>query len=196
MSAVSRKRINKKKMKRRIILIFILLLAILNIDSIVQILKPLPYQDTIAFYSRVYSVDPVLIAAVIKAESNFNSKAVSERGARGLMQIMPETGLWAADKTGEPAYDDERLFDPETNIKLGTWYLSDLAKEFDNSAVLSLAAYNAGRGNVKDWLAGKTLINPEKSISQIPFSETRYYVRKVLFYQRVYGYFYKFREAD
>jgi soluble lytic murein transglycosylase len=143
------------------------------------------------YYGRVYNVDPLLIAAVIKAESNFNSQAVSERGARGLMQIMPETGLWAAKQIGEPNLDSEDLFDPETNIKLGTWYLSDLEKEFDGSNVLILAAYNGGRGNVKDWLAGKTLINPEGSISQIPFPETRHYVKKVLLYYRFYSYLYK-----
>ncbi|TEB06151.1 Soluble lytic murein transglycosylase precursor [Pelotomaculum schinkii] len=191
MSAVSRKRINKKKMQRRILLIFLLLLAILNFDSIVRFFNPLPYHDTITFYGKVYNVDPALIAAVIKAESNFNSKAVSVRGARGLMQIMPETGLWAASQTGESAFDSEFLFDPETNIKLGTWYLSDLGKEFDGSTVLILAAYNGGRGNVKDWLAGKTLINPEASISQIPFPETRHYVKKVLLYYRLYSYLYK-----
>jgi soluble lytic murein transglycosylase len=192
LSAVSRKRLNKRKLRRRIILIFLLLLAILNFDSIVRLFFPLPYQDTIAFYGRVYNVDPVLIAAVIKAESNFDSKAVSMQGARGLMQIMPETGLWAARQTGETAFDDELLFDPETNIKLGTWYLSDLAKEFDGSTVLTLAAYNGGRGNVREWLAGKTLINPEGSISQIPFPETRHYVKKVLLYHRIYGFLYKF----
>lgn len=191
MSAVSRKRINKKKMQRRILLIFLLLLAILNFDSIVRFFNPLPYHDTITFYGKVYNVDPALIAAVIKAESNFNSKAVSVQGARGLMQIMPETGLWAASQTGESAFDSEFLFDPETNIKLGTWYLSDLGKEFDGSTVLILAAYNGGRGNVKDWLAGKTLINPEASISQIPFPETRHYVKKVLLYYRLYSYLYK-----
>ena len=191
MSAVSCKRINKKKMQRRIILFFLLLLAILNFDSIFRFFNPLPYHDTITFYGKVYNVDPALIAAVIKAESNFDSEAVSVRGARGLMQIMPETGLWAADQTGESTFDSELLFDPETNIKLGTWYLSDLGKEFDGSTVLILAAYNGGRGNVKDWLAGKTLINPEASISQIPFPETRYYVKKVLLYYRLYSYLYK-----
>ncbi|MDD4237850.1 MAG: lytic transglycosylase domain-containing protein [Desulfotomaculaceae bacterium] len=191
MSAVYRKKLNKKKLKSKIILIFLLLLAILNFDSIVRFIYPLPYQDTIAFYGKVYNVDPVLITAVIKAESNFDSKAVSERGARGLMQIMPETGIWAASQTGETDFDPELLFDPETNIKLGTWYLSDLGEEFEGSTVLILASYNAGRGNVKEWLAGKTLINPEGSISQIPFSETRNYVRKVLLYNRLYGYIYK-----
>ncbi|HBC92191.1 MAG TPA: lytic transglycosylase [Pelotomaculum sp.] len=178
-------------MQRRIILFFLLLLAILNFDSIFRFFNPLPYHDTITFYGKVYNVDPALIAAVIKAESNFDSEAVSVRGARGLMQIMPETGLWAADQTGESTFDSELLFDPETNIKLGTWYLSDLGKEFDGSTVLILAAYNGGRGNVKDWLAGKTLINPEASISQIPFPETRYYVKKVLLYYRLYSYLYK-----
>lgn len=191
MSAVFRRRLNKNKLKRRIILIFLLLLAIYNIDSIARFFYPLPYRDTIAYYGRVYNVDPLLIAAVIKAESNFDSQAVSERGARGLMQVMPETGLWAADQIGEPDIDIKDLFDPETNIKLGAWYLSDLKKEFDDSNVLVLAAYNGGRGNVKDWLAGKTLINPEGSISQIPFPETRHYVKKVLLYHRLYSCLYK-----
>lgn len=191
MAAVYRRRLNKKKMKRRIILIFLLLLAMFNLDSIGRFFHPLPYQDTIAYYGGVYNVDPLLIAAVIKTESNFNQKAVSEQGARGLMQIMPETGDWAARQMGEPGFDTELLFEPETNIKLGTWYLSDLGKEFDGCTVLTLAAYNGGRGNVKDWLAGKTLINPEGSISQIPFPETRYYVRKVLLYHRFYCYLYR-----
>ena len=191
MAAVYRRRVNKKKLKRRILLIILLLLTIFNIDSIGRFFHPLPYRDTIAFYGGVYNVDPLLIAAVIKAESDFNKKAVSVRGARGLMQIMPETGLWVARQVGEPKFDTERLFEPETNIKFGTWYLSDLSKEFNGSTVLILAAYNGGRGNVKDWLAGRTLINPEGSISQIPFPETRHYVRKVLLYHRFYSYLYK-----
>ena len=191
MSAVFRRRVNKNKFRRRIILIFILLLAIFNFGSIVRFFNPIPYHDTIAFYSKLHNVDPLLIAAIIKTESNFNSEAVSVRGARGLMQIMPETGLWAARQMDEPNLDPEDLFDPETNIKLGTWYLADLGKEFDGSTVLMLAAYNGGRGNVEDWLAGRTLINPEGSISQIPFPETRHYVRKVLLYHRLYGYLYK-----
>lgn len=194
-AAYRKKRINKKKMRSRIILILLLLLAVLNFHSIVRILYPLPYHDIITFYGRTYNVDPALIAAVIKAESNFDNKAVSERGARGLMQIMPETGSWAAGQAGEPGYNDDLLFDPETNIKLGTWYLSHLEKEFDGSTVLTLAAYNGGVGNVQDWLAGKTLLNPEDSISKIPFPETRYYVRKVLFYHRLYGFLYGFKEA-
>ena len=191
MSAVSHRRINKKKFKRRIILIFILLLAVFNIDSIGRFFCPFPYRDTITYYGKVYNVDPILTAAVIKTESNFNKKAVSVRGARGLMQIMPETGRWAAGQSGETGFDPEDLFDPETNIRLGTWYISDLAKEFNGSTVLILAAYNGGRGNVKDWLAGKTLVNPESSISQIPFPETRYYVKKVLLYNKIYSYLYK-----
>jgi soluble lytic murein transglycosylase len=154
--ALSRRRLNKKKARRRVILLLLLLLAIFNFDKILQLIYPIPYQETITFYGELYNVDPLLIAAVIKTESNFNSKAVSERGAMGLMQIMPDTGAWVAGQMGEANYDHDILFVPETNIKFGTWYIADLAKEFGDNTVLILAAYNGGRGNVAEWLADNT----------------------------------------
>ncbi|MCL6560983.1 MAG: lytic transglycosylase domain-containing protein, partial [Firmicutes bacterium] len=132
-----------------------------------------------------------LLAAVMKTESNFNSRAVSDKGARGLMQVMPDTGRWIAKQMGEPVFDPDRLFDPETSIKLGAWYIADLKREFRGDAVLILAAYNGGRGNVKEWISKNGLSAGEGSIDRIPFPETRQYVRKVLIYQKVYKYLYK-----
>jgi soluble lytic murein transglycosylase len=185
--ALSRRRLNKKKARRRVILLLLLLLAIFNFDKILQLIYPIPYQETITFYGEFYNVDPLLIAAVIKTESNFNSKAVSERGAMGLMQIMPDTGAWVAGQMGEANYDHDILFVPETNIKFGTWYIADLAKEFGDNTVLILAAYNGGRGNVAEWLADNKLTTQASDISRIPFPETRNYVGKVLFYYKLYN---------
>lgn len=191
MAAVFRRKVNKGKMRRRAILIFILILLFLNVDSIGRILYPFPYRETTFYYARAYNVDPFLLAAVMKSESDFNSRAVSDRGARGLMQIMPDTGRWITRQMGDPAFNPDRLFEPETSIKLGTWYLADLGKEFRGDAVLVLAAYNGGRGNVKEWLSSKDLSGGKSTINQIPFPETRHYVKKVLLYQRIYSYLYR-----
>ncbi len=128
---------------------------------------------------------------MIKAESNFDRRAVSERGARGLMQIMPETGSWIALQMGSPAFKPDQLFEPETSIVFGAWYLADLGREFDQDIVLILAAYNGGPGNVKEWISSNKLTRGKVTIEKIPFPETRNYVRKVLFYHQIYSYLYK-----
>jgi len=173
------------------ILIFLLVLLVLNIDSIGRFFYPFPYRDTTFYYARAYNVDPFLLVAVMKTESDFNSRAVSVRGARGLMQIMPDTGRWVAHQLGEPAFHPDRLFEPETSIKFGAWYVADLEKEFHGDTVLILAAYNGGRGNVKEWLSSKNLSGGKGSIDQIPFPETQHYVRKVLLFHRIYSYLYR-----
>ncbi len=186
MAPVFRRRINKRKMKRRLLLILFLMLLVFNIDTISRFFYPFPYRDTTTYYAGIYNVDPLLLAAVMKAESGFNSKAVSVRGARGLMQIMPDTGQWIARQLGEHTFHPDQLFEPETSIKLGAWYISDLKKEFNNDPVLVLAAYNGGRGNVREWLSNMSLSGGNSNIDQIPFTETRHYVRKVLLYYRIY----------
>ncbi|NPV74288.1 MAG: lytic transglycosylase domain-containing protein [Pelotomaculum sp.] len=183
-----RKRASRKRFKRRIFLLLVLILVCLNFKSITGFFYPFPYRNIITYYSGVYNLDPCLLAAVMKAESGFNRWAVSERGARGLMQIMPETGRWVASQMGDPDFDPDCLFDPETSIKLGAWYIADLKKEFGDNTVLVLAAYNGGRGNVKEWISGKELpAGKSTTIDQIPFPETRHYVRKVLLYYRIYS---------
>ncbi|MGI6263606.1 MAG: lytic transglycosylase domain-containing protein, partial [Succiniclasticum sp.] len=111
-----------------------------------------PYQQEIVTYSHKNNVDPFLTAAVIKNESGFKPGAVSRAGAIGLMQIMPDTGQWIAEQMGLKNYSLASLYQPETNIRMGCWYLSELHHEFKGNMVLLLIAYNAGRGNTKVWM--------------------------------------------
>ncbi|HOV79899.1 MAG TPA: lytic transglycosylase domain-containing protein [Bacillota bacterium] len=186
MAAVFKKRTATGKLMRRAVVIFLLILFFVNLGDIGRFFYPFPYRETTFQYARRFGVDPFLIAAVIKGESNFNKYAVSDRGARGLMQIMPETGGWVAGQLGDTAFNPDQLFDPETNIKYGSWYIADLAEEFHGDPVLVLAAYNGGRSNVKEWLANRELTGGESTVEQIPFPETRHFVKKVLKYRYIY----------
>lgn len=176
--------------KRRILFILFTLLLIFNINHIGRFFYPFPYRQTVFNESRAHGLDPCLVAAVIKTESNFNPRAVSPRGARGLMQIMPDTGLWVAGQTGMRGFQPEWLDDPEINIRFGSWYLSDLYREFNGDTVLVLAAYNGGRGNVEKWLEQEHWTGQANSLDQIPFPETRDFVRKVLWNYKAYRYLY------
>ena len=109
-----------------------------------DILYPLDYQDKIIKYSQEYSLEPSLVAAVIYAESHFNPDSVSRAGARGLMQIMPATGASIASRIGDDSYTADKLFDPDTNIRYGCWYLRYLLDNYDNDVNAALAGYNGG----------------------------------------------------
>lgn len=150
----------------------------------------MPYRQVIFKEAEVNGIDGYLIAAITKTESNFSPTAVSVKGARGLMQIMPDTGKWVAGQKGMPNYTSDLLFNPEFNINIGAYYVSDLYKEYNGDTVVVLAAYNAGRGNVKKWLEEKTWTGDRNNIDQIPFPETRQFIRKVLFYQQTYRHLY------
>lgn len=128
-----------------------------------------PYGKEIHQYSAQYRVDPFLAVAVIKNESGFNPDAESKTGALGLMQIMPETGSWIAKSTDFPNFKAKMLMLPELNIKFGCWYLSELESEFQGNEILMLAAYNAGRGTVKEWMAENGWGFGFSDISAIPF---------------------------
>ena len=142
-------------------------------------------------YAIENNISPYLVAGVILAESKFNPQARSPKGATGLMQIMPETGQWIVSQIENEYESVGDLTDPETNIQLGTWYLSSLKKEFSGNEVLILAAYNGGRGNVKQWMNKYGWTQQFDGIEQIPFKETREYVGKVLRnkqrYEELYG---------
>ncbi|WP_206811471.1 lytic transglycosylase domain-containing protein [Paradesulfitobacterium ferrireducens] len=151
-----------------------------QIETIQKIFYPYPYRATVEKFSAQYGVDPLLVAAVIREESKFLPKSESHKGAKGLMQLMPNTARWISESMGDVNYRDEDLVLPEKNIQYGTWYLANLKKEFNNDLILALAAYNGGSGHVKEWL-GQKLLDP-KNIRQedIPFQETREYVGRVL----------------
>ena len=145
-----------------------------------------PYHETVMKYADMYQVDSNLTAAVIKSESKFKHEAHSHRGAVGLMQLMPDTAEWIAKQLGDTGYSIEALHEPDRNIRYGTWYLSSLEREFHGNDILALAAYNAGRGNVNDWMKENNWSDNFKDIDAIPYKETRDYVRQVIGDQKKY----------
>lgn len=185
-----KRKIRRKKRLWPLILLILIVALSFNNERIGKKFYQFPNPELIVYYAQVNQVDPYLIAAVIKTESNFNSKAVSSKGAVGLMQLMPDTAKWIAEQMGEKNFKTEDLYNPETNIALGSWYLANLQKEFKGDAIIVLAAYNGGRGNVKKWLEKKNWTGEHKTLDQIPFPETRQYVRKVLWNYKMYNYLY------
>lgn len=179
------------------LLLMILVLASLsyfiwqNEDFQRKYLYPYDYQDTINFYADRYEVDRNLVASVILAESKFRQDATSVHGARGLMQIMPETGSWIATQIEDDSFSVYKLYNVNMNIKYGTWYLSELQTEFEGNEVLALAAYNAGRGNVYEWMEKYHWDINFKDYTKIPFPETREYVKRVLENKKHYNKLYK-----
>lgn len=166
------------------------LIALYYSPMIQKKLYPIHQAEYVYGYAEQFGLDPYLVAAVIKVESKFRIDAESGSGARGLMQVMPETAKWVAEQL-EVDFRSEMLFDSQYNIMIGCWYLSDLMDKFDNDLIISLAAYNAGRGNVRKWLQEKVWDGTESNLSQIPFPETRNYVKKVLTnynrYRKIYS---------
>lgn len=134
-------------------------------------------EKLIAENGKRYSLSPELLQSVILTESKYNTHAVSSTGAVGVMQLMPDTAEWISGESGLPA---NNLRDPAENIPLGAWYLEFLIEKYEGNLVLALAAYNAGRGNVDDWM--KTYHWPKNyaDISGIPFPETREFVKSVI----------------
>ena len=148
-------------------------------DRAVQeaVLLPLRHDDIIRQQAADKDLDPALIAGVIFAESHFRDQT-SHAGAKGLMQIMPDTADYIADKSGGIAFEQGDLATPQVNIAYGSWYLRHLLDKYDGREVLALAAYNAGQGNVDSWLARAD--GDHLRPTDIPYAETRHYVAKVL----------------
>jgi soluble lytic murein transglycosylase len=150
---------------------------------------PVLERETLISSSKENGLDPVLVAALIRQESNFNPLATSPVGARGLMQLMPAVGKTVAESKGIGPWDPQLLYEPATNIKLGTAHLSGLARKYPE-VVKVLAAYNAGESRVEKWSSKTGAADPEVFTERIPFVETRDYVRTILrnraYYQALY----------
>jgi len=177
----------------RLIWLIVLALAValaLNAERIGRHFFPFPYQEVVFHYAEESSLNPFLVAALIKTESNFDPSATSHKGALGLMQLMPETARWVAIQNGERGFSPEMLYDPETNIRIGTRYLASLVSDFGDP-IIALAAYNGGRGNVKRWLCEDIWNGKLHNLDRIPFPETRQFIRKVLWQTKVYEFLYK-----
>ena len=140
-------------------------------------------------YSKEYDVDKYLIYAIIKAESNFEKEAKSNKGAKGLMQLMYSTAEEVAQKIGIEL-TEENIYEPNININIGTKYISILIQKYGNIN-LALAAYNAGSGNVDNWINEGTLEKDGTNIENIPYLETNNYVRKILRDYEIYKKIYK-----
>ncbi|WP_058485059.1 lytic transglycosylase domain-containing protein [Defluviitalea phaphyphila] len=180
------------RIRKFVSIIFVFIITFFSLLILIRtFFYPVKYTDLINKYANEYNLDVYLILAVIKTESKFDTKAISHKGAKGLMQITDKTGEWAAKEIEIEEYDSEKLYDPEINIRIGCWYISRLLVQYENNIGTSLAAYNAGSGNVSKWLQNNEYSRDGKNLDQIPFKETRDYVKKVLKNMQIYKKLYK-----
>ncbi|MEA2178052.1 MAG: soluble lytic murein transglycosylase [Solirubrobacteraceae bacterium] len=148
--------------------------------AVQEIALPLRHEDVIRQQAADKGLDPSLIAGVIYAESRFRDQT-SHAGAKGLMQIMPATADYIAQKSGGTAFEQGDLASPQVNIAYGSWYLRYLLQHYEGNELLALAAYNAGEGKVDQWYREASARGEDfEAATHIPFPETRNYVGSVL----------------
>ena len=176
-----------------IVIFMVIILVVLFKDKLLKILYPKTYSEIISVYANEYNVEENLIYAVIKAESNFNNEAVSNKSAIGLMQIVEGTAVEVVKRNGIELNTEnikQELLDIDNNINIGTKYLSMLLEQYGNVEV-ALAAYNAGIGTVNGWIEKQIIQADGSDIENIPYKETNNYVRKILrdydIYNNLYG---------
>ncbi len=150
-----------------------------------EVTLPLRHEDIIRQQAREKRLDPALVAGVIFAESKFRDQT-SATGAKGLMQIQPETAKFIARRSGGAAFEIADLGTPQINIQYGTYYLRYLLDRYGENVVLAVAAYNGGETNVDRWIAESGRRGKAFKINDIPFPETRAYVNRVLDAERDY----------
>jgi soluble lytic murein transglycosylase len=154
-------------------------------EAVRQITLPLSHEDIIRQQSAEKGLDPALVAAVIYEESKFRDQT-SHAGARGLMQITPDTAEFIARDSGGTRFVQEDLATPQVNISYGTYYLRYLLRQYDGDEVLAVAAYNAGETNVNRWIeraGGRAGFDVDEDV---PFPETRHYVDGVIEHRDAY----------
>lgn len=173
----------KKKSKKILLIIIFVLIIVVTIflgksiyNKELGVFYKREYSEYVEKYAKLYNIDEKLIYAIIKNESNFNSNAVSSVGAVGLMQIMEST---AEDVAKELDLKEYNLYSPDDNIKIGTKYFSYLLEKYGETS-LAIAAYNAGFGNVDNWIEKGIIKADGTDYENIPYKETNMYVRKIL----------------
>lgn len=185
-------KIFNKKMLIILILVVLILLSLFKIFKVQNILGrniyPNKYEEYVENYSKKYNVEKNLVFAIIKSESNFNENAISSKGATGLMQLMPSTASEVA-KNIQLDCSEINLKQADININLGVKYISTLLEKYGNKEV-ALAAYNAGTGNIDNWIEKGIIKSDGSDIENVPYKETNNYVRKILrdyiIYEKLY----------
>ena len=183
---------NKKLLIFLAIVVVIVVFLIFARNPILKIIYPRTYEEAVLIYSEEYGIDKNLILALIKAESNFDADAISNRNAIGLMQLMEDTAKDVANKNNIELNDEnikQELCDVYKNIQIGTCYLASLFKKYESKEI-ALAAYNAGIGTVDNWIEKGIIKSDGSDIENIPYKETNYYVRKILRDYEFYNYLY------
>jgi soluble lytic murein transglycosylase len=151
-----------------------------------RILFPQPYWDDIKQSAAANGLDPYMVAALIRQESEFNPGAVSNKSAYGLMQLLPSVGKSMAKEQGIHHFETSQLLDPSTNIRLGTLYLKQTLNRFGGRPEYAFAAYNAGDDRVTDWQSIGHYRDMDEFVESIPFTETREYVQAIIRNQQIY----------
>ena len=190
-------------MKRKYIFIIIICVLI----CIFSILKPqnyilrkiykIEYSEYVYKYAKENDINPFLIFAIIKNESNFKQNIDSHMGAIGLMQLMEDTAIEMANKLGVEVVVKEALYNPETNIKIGTKYFAYLKEHYNGNEGLAIAGYNAGMGKVDSWIKDGIIKEDGSDLEKIPYKETNNHVRKItslkIFLPEIHLYYFSYK---
>ena len=168
-----------------IIIVLLLLGGDYALKKVATYLYPQKCSEYIEKYSSEYKVDKNLCYAMIKCESNFKPDAVSSAGAMGLMQMTDDTFRFITSKLYDYEVDESYIYDPETNIKCGVWYLSYLNDKFYSENEV-IAAYNAGPNKVLDWLKDENYSSDGKTLESLPYNETENHIKRVLRAKDIY----------
>ena len=164
----------------------LLTLAKARYFSDLDIRFPLAHNETVTREAENRQIDPAWVYAVARQESAMSPDARSPAGAMGLMQLMPSTGKAVAKKLKYPIKSTDQLLEPDTNIRLGAYYLRQVLDRFNNNPVLATAAYNAGPHRVSKWFPEEKTVDADIWVESMPFHETRQYVRRVMAYTVFY----------
>ncbi|OMF21571.1 lytic transglycosylase [Paenibacillus sp. FSL H8-0548] len=180
-------RVLQKKRVLLILLLGLMTILFLKSDWLAVWMYPVHFKEDIRASASNYGVEPHLVAAIIRSETNYKTGKDSKKGALGLMQIMPETADWVVQKAGFNEVNEDMLRNrADVSLQVGSWYLKSLDQQFDQNKVAAVAAYNAGPGNVRKWLDSGVWDGKMESVKQIPFGETRHYVKRVFYYYNKY----------
>lgn len=183
------------------VLVFITILVLFfATDDIGRWMYPIQYQEDIGVSAENFNVDPLLIASIIRVESNFKVGQESSKNAKGLMQIMPQTAEWIVSHNNYSPHILEHIHEPDVNIEMGTWYVHWISERFtdfheasskleDEIAVIA-SAYNAGHNKTLGWLQEEVWDGTYGNLNQIPYGETRHYIKRVIYYYKKYVSFY------